>query len=316
MEYPEQSDLIAFIKGELEDEKRVAIRNWISSSPEHQKYFEKTRDIWDHHGQKAEAYQPDLEAAWSHVDVRINSKGNTWQWVYRVAAALVIISGLSYFFIQKETSQTNAVAALVEHQTTSTIEDLTLPDGTVITLNKGASLTYDQSFDATIRLVKLQGEAFFDVARDEDRPFVIETKHTKTEILGTSFSISETGQETILNVVSGKVAFSGAEKEPIFLTKGNRGTLTESGELVKSQNDDRNFMSWKTGELIFENDPLSTVLQHLDRHFEVTFQSEVEGSPTLTARFKNQPLEEILVIISGTLEIEIEATDHNNYTVK
>ena len=317
MEYPEYHELIAFIKGELNERQQANIRNWIAASPAHQQHFEKTREIWNNHGHKAEAYQPDLKVAWTRIENRIEPKAYaTWKWLYRVAAVLVIALGISFFLVQQGGTFHSSTPVLVETPFTTTVRDILLPDGTSITLNRGATVSYDTAFDQKVRFIKLKGEAFFDVARDEARPFIIETEKTQTKVMGTSFSIAESGDHTTLTVVSGKVAFSSGGKEPLFLVKGDRGTYTGAGQLIKSQNTDRNFLSWKTGELTFQNDPLITVLQHLDRHFGVSFQSEASATLTLTAQFKDQPLPEILDIISGTLELDIQPLDQTNYIVK
>ncbi len=312
MKNPEYSEIIAFIKGELSESQQHEINGWIAANPDNQKHFERVRDIWDLHGKKAEQYQPQMDVAWQRIETAIEDKTPLWHWMYRVAAALVVMVGIAYFMInrQEETSTLN----FIEQVADSGPRTINLPDGSVITLKQGSKIIFDENFDQSTRHIQLEGEAFFEVARDEERPFIINTAFSKTEVLGTSFSIVESEEATILNVVSGKVSFS-SKDEQIILTKGDRGTLSSSGQLIKSTNTDLNFLSWKTGQLFFENASLETVLRALEEHFDVQFQF-TGNDATITTQFNNQSLEEVLDILSGTLDIEIIPLDSKTYIVK
>lgn len=314
MEHPEHSVLIAFIKGDLNDPQRVEVRNWIASSPKHQAHFERIRDIWDLHGQKAEQYQPEMDVAWQRIEGAIEDRPPVWHWVYRVAAGLVLMLGIAYFMINHQ--GTPSTLGLVEHVAGSSSKIVNLPDGSIITLNQGSKITFNAAFDQSIRQLQLVGEAFFEIARDENRPFIIETSRSKTQVLGTSFSISESEILTTLTVVSGKVSFSSKSDESVILTKGDRGTISSSGQLTKSKNVDPNFLSWQTGNLVFENASIGSVLTDLEQHYEVHFRSESSITTTLTAQFNNQSLEEVLEIVSSTLDIEITPVDSTTYIVK
>lgn len=314
MEYPEHSVLIAFIKGDLKEPQRVEVRNWIASSPKHQAHFERIRDIWDLHGQKAEQYQPEMNVAWQRIEGAIEDRPPVWHWVYRVAAGLVLMMGIAYFMINRQNE--TSTSRLVQHIADTSSKVVSLPDGSIITLNQGSQITLDADFDQSIRHIQLAGEAFFEVARDENRPFIIETSRSKTQVLGTSFSISESDRSTTLTVVSGKVSFSSKSDESVILTKGDQGTLSSSGQLTKNNNTDLNFLSWKTGNLVFENASVKSVLTDLEQHYNVRFQSESSIVTTLTAQFNNQSLGEVLEIVSSTLDIEITPLDSTTYIVK
>lgn len=312
MNNPEYSQIIAFIKGELDESQKKEINQWITANSDNQKHFERVRDIWDLHGQKAERFQPRTDVAWQRIETAIEDNTPVWHWLYRVAAALVIMVGITYFMI-KQQDEVNTIS-LVEQLAESDMKAINLPDGSVITLKQGSKVIFNENFDQPVRHIQLKGEAFFEVTRDERRPFIIETSYSKTRVLGTSFSIAESEEATMLNVVSGKVSFS-SEDEQIILTKGDRGTLSASGKLIKSTNTDLNFLSWKTGQLFFENASLETVLNKLEQHYKVRFQFE-SSDAIITTQFNNQPLEEVLAILSSTLEIEITAIDSTTYIVK
>lgn len=312
MKNPEYSQIIAFIQGELDESQQIEINGWLTADPENQRHFERVRDIWELHGKKAEQYQPQMEVAWQRIETAIEDKTPVWHWMYRIAAALVFMVGIGYFMINRQNDA--STLSLIEHVANSDTQTFNLPDGSIITLKRGSKILLDENFDQPIRHIQLTGEAFFEVARDEERPFIIETNYSKTEVLGTSFSIVESAEATILNVVSGRVAFS-SDREQIILTKGDRGTLSASGQLIKSSNTDLNFLSWKTGQLFFENASLETVLTALEKHYDVRFQFEGNDA-IITTQFNNQSLEEVLAILSGTLEIDITAIDSTTYIVK
>ena len=127
-------------------------------------------------------------------------------------------------------------------------------------LNRNTKVSYNYKF-RSYRKVELQGEAYFEVAKDTETPFVIETGSGRTTVTGTSFTVSAyPGSKTVeVNVVSGSVNISSTLNDGAVetLTAGDKGVIEQAtGKLTKAKTDDVNFRAWQTNELVFDNDSM------------------------------------------------------------
>lgn len=322
MEKPERSSIVNFIKEQSNPLEKEAVQAWINASEENKKEFEQLKKVWDSYESKASGFNPDMNAAWKKIESRIETKSEfkISPWFYRVAAMLVIGFGLIFMLVDDKPNviAENKQVPPTELRTGDKIKEVTLPDGSVITLNSGSSIKYASDFGIKDRHIHLEGEAFFDIERDENKPFIISSKSTTTTVLGTSFSIYPSENELIINVVSGKVSFSGENSEEmILLTKGEKGNYSySSNSISKSNNDDLNFLSWKTGQLIFKDAPFSDVVSDLEKHYHATIEVRDKDIQRLTATFENQNLEEVLEIISSTLDVKLDKHSESHYSFK
>jgi ferric-dicitrate binding protein FerR (iron transport regulator) len=159
----------------------------------------------------------------------------------------------------------------------------------------------------------MEGEGYFDVIRNPQAPFRISTKDATIEVLGTSFNVrAYSTQENVEVVVSdGTVALS-AKDDPdntLILDKGTTGIFNPTNNyLLKKNNSDPNFLSWKTRRIVFENDSLSWVLKTIGKVYdrEIVLRDEDIGHCSLTVTFEDQTLESVLKVIESTLNIKIK----------
>ena len=195
-----------------------------------------------------------------------------------------------------------------------------LPDGTLVTLNAGSLLSYPKQFEDTLREVRLIGEAFFDVVRNEKAPFVISTEGVTTRVLGTSFNIRAypENKEVQVAVVEGKVKVkmgSGSGKKSVCLVKSEMVTVhKEQGQLVVTDYDEKDQIGWKDGILYFEKSDLTTTIRKLERWYGVKIHIS-EGrkmDPTwrFSGKFKNKPLDHILGVMSYPHQFSFKINDN------
>ncbi len=179
-----------------------------------------------------------------------------------------------------------------------------LPDGSIVWLNAGSSLEYPTSFDSTVRLVKLQGEGFFEVAENKNKPFKVLSENLTTTALGTSFNIKSAYQnEVIVSLVTGKVQVDDQNaRQQYKLSPGEQ--LDFDNELNKgriSSFDIEAVQSWRNGKLIFQRATFQKVKEDLERWYGVSIQ--LEGQPSHSWRFngefENQNLDVILMSMSN-----------------
>ncbi|RRB06543.1 FecR domain-containing protein [Larkinella rosea] len=246
--------------------------------------------------------------------VRTSHNTNWWKSpVWAVAAMAVLLSGLLWFFLKD--TETVPVAQLATVTKDQKIEKI-LPDGSKVLLNQNSKLTYPESFAADSREVELTGEAFFDVKPDPTKPFRIRVRNTTVQVLGTSFSIRAYTNDVQVAVRTGKVRFSAKNKE-ITLVKDEQAAFNAVKDtIIKALKFDVNAMAFQTGRLVFEKEPLSSVIKTLNEvyHADIHLANEQIGSCPVTETFENDNLDHVLNITAEAMRLRI-LRDGNRVTL-
>lgn len=242
--------------------------------------------------------------------------------MYMRVAAILLIPLLTYSafsLVDRSARQSVPVDSWVEIVSPKgTRTHVNLPDGTKVSLNGSTQLLYHSGFERN-RLVRLKGEAWFDVFHDAGSPFIVQTGEMDVRVLGTKFSVASFDDEKISDVIveEGKVLLTGKEKGKSFSKKlnPNEGFFfnkeTHSGEVLNV--DAKTLTAWKEGILIFRSEHFGDVLKRMGRWYDVRFEvldKEVEKF-RYRATFHNEPLEEVLRLISLTAPIEYKIYDRN-----
>ena len=189
------------------------------------------------------------------------------------------------------------------------LKDVYLPDSTLVSMAGNSTLRYDvKKYGKERRVVEMTGKAFFQVKRNEARPFSVHTAMTEVTVLGTSFQVSEQPDMTEVDVVTGKVRFAaGKEPEPVILTAGMSASYSnEKKEIDILKEENPNHLSWKTKQLRFNDTPLEKVIRDLNEYYQVEITNKVDSPDSrLTATFNDLPLDEVLLVINQTLDIRL-----------
>jgi len=173
-----------------------------------------------------------------------------------------------------------------------------LADGSIVFLNKNAVFSYPEYFDGDQRLVKLEGEAYFEIARDVSRPFKITGTHASVEVLGTSFNLKTDIESTEVSVTSGKVkVISAYNNQEVILTKDQYAVVSNK-HLVKYEEQRGNFLSWKTGSFVFKEMPITDVVADLNTYYgnKINLNKE-DVDCLLSASFNKDSISEVLEIL-------------------
>ena len=266
-----------------------------------------------------------VEQALEKVEFRIHhqiSSGNTIirkfisNPIYRVAAAilvaaLLLVSGYEGFYNPSAT-----VAMLEVTATDQVLNTFTLPDGTLVTLNSDTKVFYPKKFGSKTREISIEGEAFFEVKPNKNKPFIIHAGKAQIKVVGTSFSVSAYPATKLVEVIvqTGKVQVMNKMKETLqtdelILTPGDKGTLVYASKtLQKTTNQDPNFLAWKTHTLIFRATSLREVIGNLEKVYKVNIRlaDPKLNELQLTAQFNNYPLDFILKVIETTFKVEVK----------
>ncbi|MFC5623957.1 FecR family protein [Algoriphagus winogradskyi] len=180
-----------------------------------------------------------------------------------------------------------------------------LPDGTYVHLNAASSIAYPQNFDGEKRTVRMQGEAFFDVTKDPNRPFVIQIDNNQVTVLGTSFNLKN-GEDFELALVEGKVEVADSTGGVITLLPHEMLIKRKNGEVTKTDFDPLEIFGWKDQYLIFKDDSYPEVIRKMEVWFGVTINStlKVDKGWSYSGSYHNKPLNQVLDGISISSEFD------------
>ncbi|MVN92714.1 FecR family protein [Mucilaginibacter aquatilis] len=225
----------------------------------------------------------------------------------RVAAALLLLP-LVYLIYSNQPKQ-----VVVAKQEFSTLAGerkiIRLPDSTEVVLNASSALTISTDFNQKFRNVKLSGEAYFRVAHDSTRPFIVSTGKLKTRVLGTEFNVHAYQNESSIKVavVDGRVRVSeykqNGTSKPLgdILTHNLMLTYNVSSQRYKTANADaQKIASWQNGGLYFEDADIQEIVMALSRHYNRNIQlaDKPVGKCSYTISFLHEPLPKVLGVLS------------------
>lgn len=244
---------------------------------------------------------------------------------YAAVVLLVVCSGLVFYFQSGEEAPATVENQLITKSNTSGRKsEIHLKDGTIINLNAESELSYHEVFSDTARMVWLEGEAFFDVAKDTSRPFYVISRDIIVHALGTSFNVSgypEQGKFRV-SLATGKVRVS--EKSGNWLNKTAPQITLEPGQEVYYQSEEKAFSTvqefdanqvqgWTEGVLHFNKASLEDIIRKLERWYGVDIELVTlpERALNYTGQFKRQNLENVLTSMAFVNNFEFEINNKN-----
>ncbi|MBN1952596.1 MAG: FecR domain-containing protein [Bacteroidales bacterium] len=245
------------------------IKNIIGDDEKSRREFESYLDVWERSADLKDFEEVDADSDWLKVRSRMKvfktrERIPFRSFALRIAALVVLALGLTWFLTQvldyasRGTTQPADQLADIP----SSRSNYVLDDGTMISLNNGSTIEVDKNFGVENRTIHLKGEAYFDVARNENLPFKIYTSNSVVEVLGTSFCIKESEEEVVVGVVSGKVALYDQQdsSKRVDLLANNTGYFRNSDRHVDSRPVlDLNSISWHTRTFHFNDLTLDKV---------------------------------------------------------
>lgn len=230
-----------------------------------------------------------------------------------IAAILILMIGAGIYVLNNKPSDVPLITYQELVLPRGKKASITLSDGTKVYLNAGSRLRYPEKFTETERRIFLDGEAFFEVAKNPEKPFYVQTKQTTTRVLGTRFNIqSWKGNADRLNVEEGRVQFTAAGCIDTLILHANMQGVFDGHSLVQTVVNSANKIAWTKGIMVFNDTKLSEVTAELERWYAVEIQlNDPElANYRLKARFDNNPsLIDVLQGISFALNIKYNIKD-------
>ncbi len=250
----------------------------------------------------------------SIIDKPKNRLSRLYSITLKIAAIAIILLGSSllanYLINNGNISQ---VAAKGEKKT------ILLPDGSLVFLNSNSNISYSKNFKNK-RELKLSGEAYFEVKKNPEKPFLVETDQIKTRVLGTSFNIKAyKNSQTKVSVNTGKVEVDIKEiSRKIILVKNQQLSLMNTSEPLLSKDNSENFSAWTKNTIVLNNTSLGEASKILENWYdiEINFASKDLQKLKITGKFKDEKLINILKSIAVVKQLEIDFLTENQILIR
>lgn len=268
-----------------------------------------TGDKWRNLGGRNSEKEIDVDSAWNKVSSGMNE--NRFRIMrstfIRVAAMALLILGIGSVTIYM--NNTGYFSKKISAATSIDEKNIVvnLPDGSKISLNRNSVLTYRENFGKKNRNVKLTGEAFFEIAPDASKPFIIDAGKANVKVVGTSFNVitNNTESEVEVYVKTGKVTLSDKSgSQSIALEPGFVGKM-DSKISGKTLNEDPNYLSWNTGLLVYAGQKLDVVFNDLKRVYNMDI---IADDPSILENPWHSPIDNasedtIIQLICGSFNL-------------
>lgn len=298
-----------YLLGEASPEEAQTIASWMAADPANQAYFTGLKKVWDQSRQLARQSSVDENKAWAKFQQKINGQQSQRAsspvlkmrvWLSIAAAVVILVVGVVVL---------NPVPGIRDNSKPMQVSSQnlvltdTLPDGSMVTLNKNSTVSYPSKFNGKTRPVELKGEAFFNVTPDKKKPFIIKVNDVEVTVVGTSFNIrSENGvTEVIVETGIVKVAKDG---QVVELKAGERTTIGAAQTTVAPPQpvEDHLYNYYRSRQFVCEQTPLWKLVQVLNEAYDanIVIGKPELGNLTLTTTFNNESLDFVLYIISET----------------
>lgn len=332
--------LVRYVQGECNPEERAEVDEWIATDDDHAALISLIEKIWDTSTEAKEDW--DVDSAWLRYTIRHgrdfkevfekdehgaarehnrlpamerNNQVQPFKWGL-IAAAAAMIGLVLFFSVPSEEaliSDSTPVKEIISEHGQRT--HFRLSDGTRVILNAGSKILTPESFSDSVRSVELEGQAFFDVATDSARPFLVSTDRAITEVLGTKFDMRAYSQDRLVEVTvaEGKVALrSKQDTAGREITENQLGTLSNGGNAsVTEIQDIAVHLGWTEGRLVFSNEPFFRVKATLERWYNIKIEVEDGNRDQLNSRrftgtfTDSQPMEEVIEAFALSMKIKV-----------
>jgi transmembrane sensor len=309
--------IASMLSGEADEKTAETFEQELDQNENLREDYESSKEQWTAVNEVVVKEHMDVEKAWDRQksrvvehENRLNSNSFNISNLFKIAAVLVVAVMISVFYLQMASSNVVTISTGSFEE-----EKVELSDGSTVFLNANSSLSYAKDFKGKIRNVQMKGEAFFEVARDEQRPFIVGFDGGLVEVLGTSFNINESNEEVNVFVRDGRVKYSRNEASAgdKILVKGD--LLTDNFEhIITRKNKDVNLISWQTDQVTFAETNLPDVFDILSATYKqrIVYSQQEIADCRLTGEYNNLPIDEVLTSICAIFNLEISTDQGKN----
>ncbi len=318
------NSIVKYLRKQATPEEIAELNLWLEEGKENKKLLAEAFDVFAISGSLPQPIAPDQGKAWQKINRRITTSPKIhpakfgFENIRTTAAAVaILLIGFSALWMTDRAHYNQILCQQTEIVSPSGQKSkIVLPDSSVVWLNSGSSLKYKGNFNRKEREVVLEGEAYFEVAKNKSKKFRVKTGILNVDVYGTAFNVKNYGNDDFqeITVSEGRVGISGKTGEIRQLIRGEQAILNKkTNQIVFTQNSPEVINAWKNNELIFDNTPLEEAIKYLERWYgvQITIDKAMIGKHKYTFRIKTESFREMLEImkVMTPLEYEINGKD-------
>lgn len=309
-------DLMAkFLMGECSEEELHKVNAWLDDSDENVRELFRLEEIYHLGKSNGFADENEIEKAEKQLFKRLDQekvKQHKTRRIYgwmRYAAMFVgifLVSGLSYYFYQNQSKEQILVAVVARDQ----VKELMLPDGTKVWLNKNTTLKYPSEFSEEGRNVYMEGEAYFEVKRNPEKPFVVRSEAMQVRVLGTVFNFKsdKLSRSAVATLIEGEIEVKGNHEEGmIVLSPGQKAELNAVTRRLIVKQVDTGIENWHNNQFVFEQADIFAIARTLESSYgvKIILAPDMDATKTYSGILKKKnSVEEVLNLIKNSIPIE------------
>jgi transmembrane sensor len=290
-------DLIAkYLSGEATPEEAVALFDWLET-PVNKVRFEQLESTWNKVNPSVKVRTVNRNEAWRKVQ-----PARPIGLMIKLAASIVLVLLVgAWLFVQR------TVATELSVVTSDSTRGVTLADNSNVTLYRHTSIEFPEQFSGSKREVKLlSGEAFFSVAKDPGKPFIVHASFTDIKVVGTQFNVSMKGDEIEVAVSEGRVLVINSS-DSVYLNAGSAARFAINKKATTTETDP-NTWAYATRTLNFKDTPLGEVIRTLEKTYDckISISNDIAGRCKFSGHFNNEPVDNVLLLIAETTNLKLE----------
>lgn len=299
-------DLLAkYLAGECSDTERDRVKRWLAESDENQTTFNDFKLVWDK-AERPANQSIDIEKAWNKVNSQLKPVQtiSIWTKLSRIAAIALLVLGigvaLRYFLTSDADSMTYRGA---------TDKNIVLTDGSKVGLQGNAHLTFAEMGDS-LRIATLSGEAFFEVAPNKEKPFVVHAPLVDVRVLGTKFNVKTGNDEVTVYLEEGSVLLTSSSMS-MNIEPGQTARCDAQGNILLLEAAGDNAAYWHTHVLKYRSIPLSQVVEELNVIYDqkIIIDDPATANCLFSSTFNDESIDLILEVIAATFNLTVTQQD-------
>jgi len=291
--------IAAYLSKSISDKELEILNHWKNENSENEKEFKLYVDTWERSCGLKLFQQINASEDWCKVKAKLSNKktpkiNRPYRFFSKVAAVLlpaIILTGVGLYWTTPGFGRWDTAS------TDQNTKEITLPDSSKIILNSNSKIIYLKKFNQTdSREIKLNGEAYFKVSHNKQKPFTVKTDNILVSVLGTEFNVNDKRNIATVSVTKGKVKVSDPKNNSLILTKGE-SAIYNNGKLTEADNNTTNDIYWLTQKLVFEEATLSEICKSLQKAYpeikSIKFNAK-KSDIKITTSFNQQTLKEVI----------------------
>ncbi len=327
--------IISKLRGTISEEDAIIFNNWLELDDNRQ-LFKQLEVVWENIQNKVANYEPDVEYYWTELSARIKadesgsttsetSKSSTRyipiKKIYRIVAAASVLLAITFsgaFYLGRNNFQNKSTIQTYSSLTGKS--KVTLPDGTEVWLHSNTTLSYNSNLKSDKREVDMQGEAYFCVKHDANRPFIVHSNGASVKVHGTKFNVNSysISDNILVSLYEGSVSMKIANKD-VVLKPGEEGNYDKLNKILDVKIGDVDFAkSWTNDQLRFKDKNLRYVCRYLAKWYsvDIIIDSAIANNQSYSFTLQNESLEDVIRIMSRINSIEYKFDENNKLILK